>query len=846
MPICSQCSKEKSRDAFSKAQFRKADATRRCKQCINADAESCQVASSTSTSRRQAKIERRRADSERKHNESVIRQNNETILRGERNENPNFEYQPPPSPPPPRPLSAEYAMQIQQVISGAVQNICKRGVPTGVGLDGDGLNTKELLEARLWDILNNDNMTWLTVPMLIGLFSGKPEIDEKVNFLEDQEPHPIIMWLCQYKSFAAQFNYQGGDDMVALAIAAGADLSVRVSNGCNSLFFAMKYASARTVELLLDAGIKVDERDCYGSTVWKNAVERPNLDIIQVLVERCNSVIPVAEVKIPMSFVSGGPKRFWTLPDHMLSLYAGVLSFNNQPGTIPVSWRILGAPTVDYLATAIVRVLQAGARFSPTKTTSPDDAEKLDPLAFVTHVDAPRVNYHRHSESQLNIVRKLRDVVYGRWLPEAIRSEVQNVKYQSCSPDNTCPICLDEMEPSSTPITLYCGHKYCLDCIGAFGKSGDVTVSSLTLDEVVELRGTIQGTDKRCPICRRLLCGDLLSQDNLRLRRLFAGFRLGIDRHETDDMLSGRTRRGAHLLTDEQLRFECKVVIGKTGGTRESLLNKLSQSMSRSPRSESIFINNRNIPLNEENMKIELSASATMVLGTDNATVLQAPKWGPVVVPIQVKNVPILASLSPNSIFTVVPQAVVRSFGLKTKPIASSQFIDILGKHVGVKEVVDEFRFFLKDVEICLNNAIVLSKEPPCLRSVQLGMDFFETASWTRCSVLMEGDMYIVSDGGHTMNMIMKDQPDELRYYSRDGKICQVPFIHVSDLNGTEQVLPPIVSLPGDFSAQCAECRWCCRYFPCDGMLKYSDSTGQSCYYCDEDCKAKGLSIRTI
>eukprot|EP00984_Skeletonema_dohrnii_P004130 scaffold1436_cov75-Skeletonema_dohrnii-CCMP3373.AAC.1 len=109
--------------------------------------------------------------------------------------------------------------------------------------------------------------------------------------------------------------------------------------------------------------------------------------------------------------------------------------------------------------------------------------------------------------------------------------------------------------------------------------------------------------------------------------------------------------------------------------------------------------------------------------------------------------------------------------------------------------------------------------------------------------------MYAVCDGGHTADMFMKDQPDELRYYSRDGKICQVPFIYVNDL-GCEKSMP-VVSLPGDFSTKCGECQWCCRYFPRDGMLKLkndddenNDSARSFRYYCDEECKAKGMAIR--
>ena len=83
------------------------------------------------------------------------------------------------------------------------------------------------------------------------------------------------MWVCQYKFLGAQYVYCGGDDIVALVLAAAADVSLRISNGCNALFFAVKYTSAKCVEMLLDAGVKVDDRDFLGQTIWKNALERP-------------------------------------------------------------------------------------------------------------------------------------------------------------------------------------------------------------------------------------------------------------------------------------------------------------------------------------------------------------------------------------------------------------------------------------------------------------------------------------------------------------------------------------------------------------------------------------------
>ena len=127
-------------------------------------------------------------------------------------------------------------------------------------------------------------------------------------------------------------------------------------------------------------------------------------------------------------------------------------------------------------------------------------------------------------------------------------------------------------------------------------------------------------------------------------------------------------------------------------------------------------------------------------------------------------------------------------------------------------------------------------------------MDFFEREFWVRCSTMFtEGGTFIITDGGHTSDMFMEGQADKIRYYAQDSKICQLPFIHIRNLASVEAI--PIVSLPDDMSTQFGECQWCCRYFPCDGMLKctnddIANSTARSfCYYCNEECKTRGMSV---
>lgn len=804
------------------------------------NAEGCQEASSTSA--RQKKMKEAQARKNQEERSKWIEKNKASEL----HERASL-YQPPRTPPNPKPLE-ETKTQVVTLIVQAVRAIMKRGIPSGFGMDGFG---SQELRMRLWEICNNEYMLWLTVPLMCGLVDGETTMNRRVALENDgDEPMTILMWVCQYKLLRQSYSYSGGDDMIALVLAAGAAVTERLSNGCNALFFAVKYTSAQAVVLLLDAGVKVDDKDCFGQTIWKNATERPDQGIIDVLINRCNKIIPVEKESIQISRdVSRAFCVSYTLPDNMLSTYTALICFTDNPTYIPVSWQVVGAPKMDDMATTLVRVLQAGARFSPINVATLDN---IDPLAAVTYVDTPGVRVEL-SEPQQNMARLLRDVIYGRSLPETIMKEVRSVK-QSCSPNDTCPICLSDMEPSDNPVTLYCGHQYCLECIKAYGKANLDRSLTHRLELIRGEDGQLisnmraEGNDKRCPICRRLLCGDLLDQDYNKMYRSLVGLRLGIDHHEAGGEMNSQTHRGPHLLSDDQLRFECKMIIGKSEGTRESLLEELLRSMKESTSAGStVKIGDETYPVNEDGVQVELSASVCCRIKRKNL-IFHPPQWGPVVVPIQVKGVPILASLSPHSMCTVVPKTVATTFGLKTKPISSSQFIDVFDKKIYVAEVVDEIRFFLQDVEICLNNAIVLNNESGIM-NIQLGKDFFETAMWTRCSVRLADDVYVVSDGGYTTNMLMKDQPSELRYYSRGGKICQVPFIHIKNYSGRVKA-PTIIRLP-NFSDKCGECQWCCRYFPCDGMLKYDDndndsSTREFRYYCDEECKAKGLATRSV
>jgi len=175
--------------------------------------------------------------------------------------------------------------------------------------------------------------------------------------------------------------------------------------------------------------------------------------------------------------------------------------------------------------------------------------------------------------------------------------------------------------------------------------------------------------------------------------------------------------------------------------------------------------------------------------------------------------------------------------------MASDKFICPYGhgRHISVSAVVDELKFHLGGIEICLNNAVVVRNEVEgMMDGIRLGMDFFASAAWVRCSTRLQDSTFVITSGG-TDNLFLPDQADELRYYSRDGKTCQLPFVHIANLAASEMLF--LVSIDEDISKTgFEECQWCCRCFPSDGMTT-CERGGKSHYYCDEECKSQGDEI---
>jgi len=671
-----------------------------------------------------------------------------------------------------------------------------RGIPGNLGISGPD-DLKSRLKRALAD---NEVMWWLSVPFLRGLAEGGDAINQKISipYGNWHEPLPILHWLCQYKLLHAQGQYGGKDDMVGIALRVGARVNAKLANNCTALFFAVKYASPKTVELLLEAGADATVRDVYGHSCWKNAIEHPSPDTIKLLL---NAGPTAAQERINTHTESSGIIQL-TLPDLMLSAFVGqeISDIDGSRNDDPVSWRILGQPKLDDYATSLLLLLRGGATFS---------SDSL-PLASCYHAMSPLIGL---SPSKSEYMKHLSMAIFGDWLPDVLRREAMAYPSVNSTSSSTCLICLNAMGDRDDPITLYCGHSFCCKCIRRYGQSD--AGSSV----------------KRCPACRRLLCRELQAprfrHDWFRVSNVF-----GIDRYEA---MNTSGERGPSQLTDDQLEVECQAR-GIEATSREEKIAKLKPASFFCPKAE-----------------LELSTTTNILAGDGKQ--YMAPKDGPVAFPITVKNITVLARVSTTSPLTVISNKFVEMFGLKKTNLISKEFVVFNGQQLneGVT-VIKDFAFRVGDIEVCLNNTVSYDyPDDSTVHGVQLGVDFLQSAAWTQYCVRvdmkvseldgsgMQDNVFAIADGGSEVHVVVGEcRREELRYYARNGRTFQTPFIHIRNFADTGSI--PVFTLME--SVRFTECEWCCRFFP-TGMLPCVDcgQSGRSVHYCDEECRENASKI---
>lgn len=145
------------------------------------------------------------------------------------------------------------------------------------------LQRPEALKSHLLQVKQPaERVHWLVVPLLQGLMKGHAHLDNQIPVSEFGDVS-LLIWICQWKLLQRMCEWKGGDELVSMVLAAGVKVNAVMPNKCNAAFFAVKYGSPTTLDLLIKAGINIHQLDKFGRTCLWNALERPSPAMIRCL-----------------------------------------------------------------------------------------------------------------------------------------------------------------------------------------------------------------------------------------------------------------------------------------------------------------------------------------------------------------------------------------------------------------------------------------------------------------------------------------------------------------------------------------------------------------------------------
>ena len=391
---------------------------------------------------------------------------------------------------------------------------------------------------------------------------------------------------------------------------------------------------------------------------------------------------------------------------------------------------------------------------------------------------------------------QLAKALIGTWLPSDMKTQVLGYKSSLESPKD-CSICNIIDDETRKKITLSCGHTFHISCIKDYAEE-----------------------NVRCPVrtCRKRLCRELNPSPQ--------------DFNPEDPSAH---YGGPENLTDDQIRTECAASgIEFDHGSRSSLAKS-------------------RVPSKEKGLFVECSAAGAV--GKVGAKVSwMTPKRGPVWIPITVKSIPILASVSTSSSYTLVSSDFIQTFALRKSRLVSKSMKSFLSSQTNRQTftVIDDFNLMVGDVCVKINNAVEINPAP-CHLGIQLGQDFFQYAAFSKLNLLcnlnvpantydgstpVNKDFIAVTEGGFRVGYTTElKKREELRYYGWCGKSARVPVYHANH-SGTALPLSALKT-----GSHIKMCHWCNREF--SGMMRCPPcaKVGKDVNYCDDKCQRKAWKI---
>lgn len=641
---------------------------------------------------------------------------------------------------------------------------------------------------------NNYRVFWITVPLLHALLnfdkSSSRQLEKVVqppvgsnDQIKGRAPpgFTFLAWSCQWMSLERQVGWQGKDDIVALLIALGADVNSESNvNGENPnhsiVFHAAKFGTVETLRLLADAGADFCRREKKTrSSVLKLMLDRPDPEKISFVLDR----IPNSCLNESYDVMdSKGGRRFRvSAVDNVINSWFSDTSI--------YTWKLFGEPSAESCILSMQELLRRGCKFSQDSIS----------MHFLSQLVSAIDNPAKFDMKKVNGVHTAKALI-GTFLPDTVRQKFILAYKSNNIRSKDCEICSEKgSEAKGKLVTLSCGHTFQISCILEYAKSSS-----------------------RCPICKRDLCRELISRQEVNSKNPAIAF------------------SGPETLTVSQTKAECEAINIEWNESAGSALLK------------------RRVPSKEEGLYIELSMFQAEGRHNNGKKQWITPKNGQTWVPIKLKDVHIFASLSTSSTVTLVSPNFVNSFALQKSRLSSDKLPSgiFANRTKCMFTVVDEFEIMVGDVSVKLNNAVMCDPSPGYL-GIQLGQDFFKCAAFSQLNVVCASEVsthdgmppkkefMATTEGGYRVGHTLDSNAvEELRYYGKCGNWARVPIYHLpflSDYPPCGLVLKP---------QEAWECHWCGRYFP--GMMRCPPCAkiGKQVNYCDERCQKKAWKIHKL
>jgi len=696
----------------------------------------------------------------------------------------------------PRPFDtpAEY-MTFPFVTEILISTILERGgVP-------QHLNTFETLQAYLQKVFTAPtDLADFFQFLATALMEGPPLINQPIQ--DPDTMMPLLHWVSHYKFFNARMGCNFTDDIVCLVLKAGADPNgIRPDNQTSALFFAVKYASLKAVDMLLEAGANIHHHDNFGRTCLINALQYPNPAILRRLLEH----LPATEMDQFTLQRTGGNLVFPASAADMLLNYVW-----GDPSPIP--WLIMGAPAVDDICEALILLLQKGGRLTAQGSEMSIESIGLS----ISNPNHPQLR-------NPGMLRKLAETLVGTTVPDSCKPKHEEELQRSFPLDegpHECSICLDNVKKG---ITLYCGHTYCRECILEHGK---------------------QRTG--CPMCRAQLCPEIAVNSGTLVQNI-----MGVDVHAFQ-------RRGPRFLTNEQVTAEAKAQgihnnFSSCATLRDKLQTEMIDGIQSSQEMKPIPLNNvrdrrggasRNV-CGHGRTTLELASNRCLVGGTPTNNVSICPSKGMANIEVTINGIPLLARISNQSLLSVFSKTMVEQLGLKRiETLQSKEFADRNGEKLknSTMTCLEPIKICFEGIEVTLRNAVEIAPDPEeLMTTVQLGEDFLYSGCLSVIDVEVgeEGKYYrVVGEEAWPTENVSRES---FRYYTHNGKMADLPVIHLDVIKGPGKGAILTISLRNQVKFN--QCHWCCRGFP-EGMMECQACKG--CYYCDERCQEAAWKIHKL